>query len=89
MAGFTVNWIAHYEAEPRRHGATTMKTKTFSTKWEAEKFIHEYKQNHWYCYAAWVEQDVIDNRSPMDRALAAQAHEAVARHMNKKGGRWL
>lgn len=84
MGSYKAKFVAHFETCPRRRGCSEWGTKEFDTKWEAEKFLHEYQQSHWYASSSgWVDSYVIDNRSNYEKHLAEKADAAVARYMAK------
>ena len=84
MAGYKEVFVAHYECGQRRRGVAKWATKEFETKWEAEKWLQNYKNNHWWAsMSGWVDSKVIDLRSPMQKALDAQVEERVARRIAK------
>jgi len=89
MASYIVKYVAHYESRPRRRGCATWETKEFDTKWEAEKFLHDYQKAHWYASSSgWVDSKTIDNRSPLDKAMAAKAEDTVSRYVEKMWSNW-
>lgn len=84
MAGYKVKYVAHFETAPRRRGCATWGTKEFDTKWEAEKYLHEFQTRHWYASdSGWVDSHVIDNRSNYEKHLAEKANDAVSRYLAK------
>lgn len=89
MASYKVKFVAHYESRPRHKGCDTWETKEFDTKWEAEKWLHEYQKTHWWASSSgWVDDRIIDNRCPLDKALAAKAEEFVSRYTEKMWSHW-
>ena len=82
---YKVTWIAKYQTSRRRRGCYEMNEKEFNTKWEAEKFIHDWKREHWFADACWVEQKVTDVRNSFQKAYDARVHERVARYAAKHG----
>lgn len=65
MADYKVKYIVHYQVTARRYRRPeVMETKEFDTKWEAEKFLEEWIDKHWFADVGWVEQ----------KSLTAVAH---------------
>ena len=89
MADYKVKYIVHYQVTARRYRRPeVMETKEFDTKWEAEKFLEEWRKSHWFADVGWVEQKVIDCRCPSDKALADKANETVSRYLDKMWRNW-
>lgn len=84
MADYKVKYIAHYQTSQRRYRRPeTMEEKEFDTKWEAEKFVEEWKENHWYAERGWVEARMIDCRSEWQKAYDAKVMEHVDRYIGR------
>lgn len=83
MADFKNVFVAHFETCARRRGCATWGTKEFNTKWEAEKYLYEYQQKHWYAsHSGWVDVKTIDMRSACQKSYDDRVQERVARYIN-------
>lgn len=79
MYKFTVKWVAYYQTTPRTYRrAEQMEEKEFDTKWEAERFLEEWKSKHWFADRSSVYQKVIDHRTDGEKAFDARIQERVA-----------
>lgn len=88
MRNYKEVFVAHFETSPRRKGRSTWGVKEFETKWEAEKFLHEYQQSHWYASTSgWVDSKVIDLRTEREMAYDDIVHERVAKYCDKMWNR--
>lgn len=86
---FKVVFIAHYQTTARMNGnREKMEINEFDTKWEAEKFIYEWKQSHWFAKVGWVEEKIIDCRTPMKRACDDRLFDNIERRRAQNWGRW-
>lgn len=89
MADYKQVFVAHFETSPRHKGCSTWGKKEFNTKWEAEKFLHEYQQNHWYASTSgWVSSEVIDLRSEAQKAYDERVQERVANYISRNWSRF-
>ena len=89
MADYKQVFIAHFEKSPRCRGCADWGTKEFATKWEAEKFLHEYQQNHWFAsHSGWVSSEVIDLRSEAQKAYDERVQERVANYISRNWSRF-
>lgn len=87
MASFEARFVAHFETAPRRRGISSWGTKEFKTKWEAEKYLYDYQQSHWYAsLSGWVDSYVVDNRTAHEKHLSEKSMETVARYASKWNG---
>ena len=86
--GFIVKYVATYQTSPRilpRHQETYAE-KEFDTKWEAEKFLEEWKRTHWYASNGLVKEKVIDTRSQWQIARDERESEKAWRTVHRING---
>ena len=88
MADYKVVYYAHFESSPRSYGRSHWTRKDFSTKWEAEKFLEEFRQKHWWADSGWVDSETIDLRSEGQKAYDEKVQERVSMHIEKMWRNW-
>ena len=84
MRDYKEIFIAKFETAPRHRGRSTWGEKEFETKWEAEKFLEEYRKTHWFASTGgFVTSKVIDLRTDAERAYDERVHERVSRYIDR------